>query len=351
MFWSNKYKLHMQKFDFKDITLVPETFTTIDSRSEIDISTKKAILPIIVSPMDTVVDNLNYKKFLDKNLEVCLPRGEYSTDNNVFISISLSDFELIISRHQNFEKVPTHQKILVDIANGHMSKLYELCKYFIENIKIDHQLMIGNIANPSTYDKFAELGVDYIRVGIGGGSGCLTSANTGVHYPMASLVSECYQIKKKRGYKTNIIADGGFRNYDDIIKALALGADYVMLGGVLNKCIESCSPTYFNKWIKLNNSTSTYIWNNLPYLRKYMYKKFRGMSTKEVQKKWGRDKIITSEGISKYNKIEYSLDKWLENLQDYLKSAMSYTNSKNLEEFKETEYIFITENALKRYNK
>jgi hypothetical protein len=75
------------------------------------------------------------------------------------------------------------------------------------------------------------------------------------------------------------------------------------------------------------------------------------MSTKEVQKKWGRDKLITSEGISKYNKVEYTLDKWLENLQDYLKSAMSYTNSRNLEEFKDTEYIFITENALKRYYK
>jgi IMP dehydrogenase/GMP reductase len=341
----------MPKFDFKDITLVPETITNIDSRSEINILTKNLTLPIIVSPMDTVVDNSNYKKFLDNNLEVCLPRGEYSSDNNVFISISLSDFEIMVLKHKKFEKVPTYQKILVDIANGHMSKLYDLCKYFIENIKTDHQLMIGNIANPTTYEKFAELGVDYIRVGIGGGSGCLTSANTGVHYPMASLISECHQIKKKRGYKTNIVADGGFRNYDDIIKALALGADYIMLGGVLNKCLESCSPIYFNKWIKLNDSTSNYIWNNLPYLRKYMYKKFRGMSTKEVQKKWGRDKLITSEGISKYNKVEYKLDKWLENLQDYLKSAMSYTNSRNLEEFKDTEYIFITENALKRYYK
>jgi IMP dehydrogenase len=168
---------------------------------------------------------------------------------------------------------------------------------------------------------------------------------------MASLIKECYEIKKKRGYKTNIVADGGFRNYDDIIKALALGADYVMLGGALNKCIESCSPTYLNKWIPLNENTTYYIWNSFPYLRKYMYKKFRGMSTKEVQKKWGKDKLITSEGISKYNKVEYSLNKWIENLQDYLKSAMSYTNSRTLEEFKETEYVFITENALKRFNK
>ena len=341
----------MQKFDFKDITLVPETLSTISSRSEINIFTENDTLPIIVSPMDTVVNHINYEKFLGTNLEVCLPRGEYTYDNNVFTSISLYDFDIMVSNHQKFEKLPVYNKILIDIANGHMSKLYELCKYFVENIKTTHQLMIGNIANPSTYEKFAELGVDFIRVGIGGGSGCLTSANTGVHYPMASLIKECYEIKKKRGYKTNIVADGGFRNYDDIIKALALGADYVMLGGVLNKCIESCSPTYLNKWIPLNENTTYYIWNFLPYLRKYMYKKFRGMSTKEVQKKWGKDKLITSEGISKYNKVEYSLNKWIENLQDYLKSAMSYTNSRTLEEFKETEYVFITENALKRFNK
>jgi isopentenyl diphosphate isomerase/L-lactate dehydrogenase-like FMN-dependent dehydrogenase len=61
--------------------------------------------------------------------------------------------------------------------------------------------------------------------------------------------------------------------------------------------------------------------------------------------------LITSEGIIKYNKVEYSLSKWIENLQDYLKSAMSYTNSRTLEEFKETEYVLITENALKRFNK
>ena len=341
----------MHKFDFKDITLVPETLSTISSRSEINIFTENDTLPIIVSPMDTVVNHINYEKFLDTNLEVCLPRGEYTYDNNVFTSISLYDFEIMISNHQKFEKLPKYQKILVDIANGHMSKLYDLCKYFVENIKTTHKLMIGNIANPSTYEKFAELGVDYIRVGIGGGSGCLTSANTGIHYPMASLINECYEIKKKRGYKTNIVADGGFRNYDDIIKALALGADYVMLGGVLNKCIESCSPTYVFKWFPLNENTTYYLWNSFPYLRKYMYKKFRGMSTKEVQKKWGKDKLITSEGISKYNKVEYSLNKWIENLQDYLKSAMSYSNSKTLEEFKETEYVFITENALKRFNK
>lgn len=343
----------MKKFDFKDITLVPETLSTISSRSEINITDENDKLPIIVSPMDTIVDGENYQKFLKRGLEVCLPREVQAYDSNVFTSISLSDFESILIFHKKTGVVyKKYDKVLIDIANGHMSKLYELCKYYIDEIKTDEdKLMIGNIANPSTYDLFANIGVDYIRVGIGGGSGCLTSANTGVHYPMASLISECYSIKKKRGYKTNIVADGGFRNYDDIIKALALGADYVMLGGVLNKTLESCSPSYLFKTIPLNSKFSKYIWNTLPYLRKFMYKKFRGMSTKEVQKKWGKEKLITSEGISKYNKVEYTLDKWIENLEDYMKSAMSYTNSKNLTDFKETEYVFITENALNRYNK
>lgn len=343
----------MKKFDFKDITLVPETLSTISSRSEIDITDENDKLPIIVSPMDTIVDGENYQKFLKRGLEVCLPREVQAYDSNVFTSISLSDFESIVTIHKKTGVVyKKNDKVLIDIANGHMSKLYELCKYYIDEIKLDEdKLMIGNIANPSTYELFANLGVDYIRVGIGGGSGCLTSANTGVHYPMASLISECYKIKKNRGFETKIVADGGFRNYDDIIKALALGADYVMLGGVLNKTLESCSPSYLFKTIPLNSKFSKYIWNNLPYVRKFMYKKFRGMSTKEVQKKWGKEKLVTSEGISKYNKVEYTLDKWIENLEDYMKSAMSYTNSKNLIEFKETEYVFITQNALNRYNK
>jgi len=341
-----------KRFDFKDITLVPETISTINSRSEIDIYNSEGTLPLFVSPMDTVVDLNNYKKFVKEGFEVCLPRGLNPNNQEIFISLSLDEFETIVSWEDwpvfNNEKI----KILVDIANGHMEKLHTLCKKFIENRKTpNHKLMVGNIANPKTYEKFAEIGVDYVRVGIGGGSGCLTSANTGVHYPMASLINECYRIKFSGEYKTKIVADGGFRNYDDIIKALALGSDYVMLGGVLNKTLESCSENLLFKLIPLDEIKSKYLWDNFPKLRKHFYKQFRGMSTKEVQKKWGKKKLTTSEGIVKLNKVETTLSSWTENFIDYLKSAMSYTNSKNLEEFKESEVIFITKNSLDRYHK
>jgi len=341
-----------KKFDFKDITIVPETLSSISTRKRIDILNKDRKLPLMVSPMDTVVNEFNCNLFLNHNFEVCLPRGVFYHEGKAFSSVSLDDFEKILEWFQDdhFDKESIH--LLVDIANGHMEKLYKLTEKFVKHRKNSNQkLIVGNIANPNTYRKFAELGVDYIRVGIGGGSGCLTSANTGVHYPMASLIKECYEIKKSNNYETKIIADGGFRNYDDIIKALALGADYVMLGGVLNKTLESCSETKLFKLIPISEKQSKYIWEKFPKMRKYFYKNFRGMSTKEVQKKWGKTKLTTSEGISKYNKVEYTLDGWTENFKDYLKSAMSYTNSRNLEEFKETEFVLITQNALNRYHK
>jgi len=333
-----------KKFDFKDITLVPEILSGISSRSEIVIYTDEGKLPLMVSPMDTVIDLNNSIQFKQLGFEICYPRN-IEPYYSGFKSISLDEFEKMVE-----SKCSVLPKILVDIANGHMEKLYNLSKKFMEQYPYG-ELMIGNIANPKTYEKFAMIGVKYIRVGIGGGSGCLTSANTGVHYPMASLIKECYDIKKQWGYETKIVADGGFRNYDDIIKALALGADYVMLGGVLNKTLESCSDTLLFGKFKLSKETSYNVWNKYPFMRKYFYKEFRGMSTKAVQKKWGKLKLTTSEGVHRMNKVEYTLDGWTNNFTDYLKSAMSYTNSRDLKSFRESEFVFITENALNRYNK
>lgn len=337
------------KFDFKDITIVPETVSTITSRKEVYPYDGSLYLPVMVSPMDTVVDENNYRLFEDNNIPVCMPRGHQDYPNT-FKSISLDEFESYIDwyiTNNSFGEV----KLLVDIANGHIEKLHKLCKKFVKNRKNpNHILMVGNIANPKTYEKLAKIGVDYVRVGIGGGSGCLTSANTGIHYPMASLIHECFQYKQKGDYKTKIVADGGFRNYDDIIKAIMLGADYVMLGGILNKCLESCSTTKLFG-ISLSTYWSTYIWYNHKWLRKHLKKSFRGMSTKEVQKKWGRNNLKTSEGIVKTNPVEYTISQWTENFNDYLKSAMSYTNSRTLDEFQKSEFVFITENALNRFNK
>ena len=80
----------MKKFDFKDITIVPEVVTTVESRNIINLYNEDGYLPLMVSPMDTVIDEDNYMSFLNLDYEVCIPRGSY-VNSNVFISIRCSN--------------------------------------------------------------------------------------------------------------------------------------------------------------------------------------------------------------------------------------------------------------------
>ena len=125
-----------------------------------------------------------------------------------------------------------------------------------------------------------------------------------------------------------------------------------MLGGVFNKSLESCGETF------LKDTQEQYYEVDMDRARVSfeagisVYKYYRGMSTKEVQKSWNRHELKTGEGITKYNKVEYTLPGWCENFTDYLKSAMSYTNSRNLQEFiGEVRYEMITQNSFNRFNK
>ena len=337
------------KFDWNDISIVPETLSSISSRKEVD-PTYSSKLPIFTAPMDKVIDETNVNQFVENNINVCLPRHvkyEVVKNEDYFYSYGLDEIIEILDKKSQLPK-----RILIDVANGHMQKLYDTAKKIKQTYEDKIELMIGNIANPDTYKKYCEIGVDYIRVGIGGGSACTTSANVSIHYPMASLISECAYFKSSFENPTKIVADGGFRNFSDIIKALALGADYVMLGGIFNKCLDSCGETF------MKDSQSQYY--QVDFLKAMnafdagvdVYKYYRGMSTKEVQKSWNRSELKTGEGITKYNKVEYTLEGWCENFTDYLKSAMSYCDSRNLNEFiGEVRYEIISQNSFMRFNK
>lgn len=339
--------LKQPKFDWNDISLVPETLGKISSRKEVD-PMYNGKLPLFTAPMDTVVDSTNINEFEKLGFNVCLPRHVKYSDlknDDYFYSYGLDEIIEIVESKKELPK-----KVLIDVANGHMQRLFDVSKTIKENYQVE--LMIGNIANPQTYEKYCEIGVDYIRVGIGGGSACTTSANVAIHYPMASLINECNFYKKNFQNPTKIIADGGFKNFSDIIKALALGADYVMLGGLLNKSLESCGSTFMkdlqNQYYQVDLEKATHAFTaGMP-----VYKYYRGMSTKEVQKSWNRQELKTGEGISKYNLVEYTLSGWCENFTDYLKSAMSYCGSDSLANFiGEAEFITITQNAFSRFNK
>jgi hypothetical protein len=153
------------KFDFEDLTIVPCVLSDIDSRAEISLE----YLPLFVAPMDTVVDEENVESFIKQGYQVCMPRKEgvpeYLSDD-VFHSFGLDE---VINMMDN--DIPFPKKVLIDVANGHMKKLYDAAKR-IKTEYSDVILMVGNIANPETYKEYCAIGVDYLRVGIGGG--CFT---------------------------------------------------------------------------------------------------------------------------------------------------------------------------------
>ena len=365
-----------ETFDFDDILVVPTIKTHVQSRYR-DIELSKP-LPLFTAPMDTVVDLENIGEFLNNGINITLPRTvnykkfreQYDAKpkrrkspwinkqnpyyQNTFFSVGFEELDEYY--RDNFKIFLENSNILIDVANGHMKRIMDYAKE-IKRLRPDITIMVGNIANPKTYTWYADSGcVDYIRVGIGNGNGCLTTKQSGIGHPMASLIHEIYNEKvrlsklKRRRKGSNlpaIVADGGMKDYSDIIKSLALGADYVMVGSIFNKALESAAPNYL--WgIRINKRLARYLFGkNMP-----IKKHFRGMSTKEAQKAMGKTTFKTSEGVVRFRKVEYYLSGWVENFEHYLRNAMSYNNAKTLEEFKgNNEICKISKNAYDRFNK
>lgn len=341
------------KLDLDDFLIKPASVTEVLTRKDVNPYYANGKLPLFTAPMDTVIDDSNVELF-SKHFNICLPRkNDLAVSYEHFYSYGYDDFEKVFSKL----KIPKDKKVyaLIDVANGHMSRLHDMVFNYKKKFGDNLVLMVGNVASPETFSILQKAGADYIRVGIGNGNGCLTTMQTGVGYPMGSLIKECNEIRNTNCYnwkhykRTEIVADGGFKSYSDIIKALALGADFVMLGSILNKMFESAGQLYDESGIPLLNNKE----NKELFLEgKPFYKDFRGMSTKSVQKRWGRENYKTSEGIESVRPVEYTYDKWVENFTDYLKSAMSYCNLKLIDDFiAGPKMIEISENSYKRFHK
>ena len=332
------------KYSFDDIMIIPKELSFINSRKEVNVYDENGMLPIFTAPMLDVVSIENYKTFLKNKIYPIIPREkEYKNFLNnfsilgidaklVFVSCNLNQFETFINSELEYKlkmQINDGICILIDIANGHQRRLLkfvEKCKNKYDN-KI--KLMIGNIANPITYEFYTKLKVDYIRVGIANGSACETRL-TGIGFPQASLIRETYEHKKliNPQFQTKIISDGGHKDIPDVIKALSLGADCVMLGGILNSKIESSGTLYY-KSIKLSRKIGEFLFRKGFNIKKL----YRGMSTTEVQEVIGNQGLRISEGIRKYNKINGSLITWCSDFVHYLQSCMSYCSTQNLKDF------------------
>lgn len=401
-------------YGYNDLTIVPATKSKVKSRKDVNPFDINGNLPIFASPMACVVDDKNFKLWENNKIIPILPRNiDYDIridflNRSKWVAFSLDEFYELFIDSDDMLNTSNKLYVLIDVANGHMHKLGDFCRIAKEKFGESLVLMCGNIANPDTYTLVCEAGVDYVRCSIGSGSCCTTSSNTAIHYPIATLIDDIYEIKREReksgDFCTKIIADGGIRNFNDINKALALGADYVMIGGLFCTILESSGHIiegrnyidhYSSKFTKEIEIIKEHTPNNVSFDDKIilkgsltknremenivlakktsgievievpsgdfyqfyyiidnnnldfpeilkrkivdynnMKKECYGMSTKRAQKliKDTYD-LKTAEGISKVVDVKYTMKQWAENMEAYLRSAMSYCNSFNLNDF------------------
>lgn len=347
--------LNKTGYTYKDLTIIPSATSRINSRKECDVYYQDGYLPIFAAPMSAVVNENNFECFEDADIRPILPTtvsfekrlqlfldGKWCAFSMKEANDLISDVFLDSVKSNTYH--PISYKICIDVANGHMMKLIGLAKdlreFFSEN-NLKLTIMTGNVANPEVLKLYDGV-IDFARIGIGGGSGCTTTSNTGIHYPLASLVSDCREFVQKNHLNVKLIADGGIRNYSDINKALALGADHVMIGGLFTQMIEAASQEFTKDGKLINLSVTLDKFNmssdnekNKRILidSKNVYHEIYGMSTKRAQQERGLHHLKTSEGTSHKCLVKYTLTQWTKNMKDYMKSALSYCDCKNLFEF------------------
>ena len=228
---------------YQDVLLVPQ-YSDIESRAEIDIGNDldkniRLQLPIISSPMDTISESpmanaLDYNGGMAiihryNSIEVqCKHIESLDADCNVGAAIGVTgDFieraEMAVLAGANV--------LCIDVAHGHHSYMRSALKILRQKFP-DFHIMAGNVATLEGFDALAHWGANSVRCNIGGGSICTTRVQTGHGVPGLHTIFDCARSEFSGDVK--IIADGGIRNAGDVVKALAAGADFVMVGSLLS---------------------------------------------------------------------------------------------------------------------
>ena len=220
--------------------------------------------------------------------------------------------------------------IVIDTAHGHTKGVADVVKKVKEKFNL-LDVVVGNIATAKAAKYLVDIGADAVKVGIGPGSICTTRVIAGVGYPQLSAIIEVREALKGTGVP--IIADGGIRYTGDIPKAIAAGADSVMLGSLLAGTKESPGETVIFEGRK--------------------YKTYRGMGSVEAMKMGSKDryfqdveddlKKLVPEGIVGRVPYKGDLDESIHQFIGGLRAGMGYCGSKNIETLKETgQFVTIT---------
>ena len=225
--------------------------------------------------------------------------------------------------------------LVVDTAHAHSSRVGDVLKNLKDSFS-SVDIVVGNIATPEAANYLRENGADGIKVGIGPGSICTTRVVAGVGFPQLSAVLEVSEALKNS--KIPLIADGGVRYTGDISKAIAAGADSVMLGSLLAGTEESPGETIIYDGRK--------------------FKSYRGMGSVEAMQKGSKDRYFQSnesdkrklvpEGIVGRVPYKGQLNESIHQFVGGLRSGMGYCGSKNIETLKKSsKFVKITGSGIR----
>ena len=334
---ANIINIKKERLAFDDVLLVPQ-YSTVESRSDVNLSQNLGSdivldVPIISSPMDTVtgvdmaiamnhVGGLGiihrYNTIEEQASEVArtlLPPQHRAAAIGV-----TGDFE-----ERSCALYDAGARVLcLDVAHGHHVLVERALKTLKDIYGNDVHLMAGNVATLEGFNDLADWGADSIRCGIGGGSICTTRIQTGHGVPGLATIFECAQSDRD----AKIIADGGIKNSGDIVKALAAGADFVMLGSLVAGTIETPGQL-------------------LSYTDGSKRKAYRGMASKKAQELW-RGKAGTPEGIATTVHYKGSVKGVINDLVGGIKSGCSYSGASDLKELR-TKAVFIQQSSASKF--
>jgi IMP dehydrogenase len=213
--------------------------------------------------------------------------------------------------------------IVVDVANGYLEKVAETVRYIKDNYDID--VIAGNVATKEGVVNLAKAGADAVKIGIGPGGACLTRSVAGVGYPQLSAIMDCSNAG------VPIIADGGIRKSADLAKAIAAGANTVMIGSLLAGTDES--PGF----IVTKENKNYKLYRGMASISAYADKASKLNEIAEVEG-------YTPEGTEMLIEYKGSAVKIVNNLVNGLRSAMTYLNARNLDEFRRNaRFVRLTE--------
>ena len=331
-----------ESLTFDDVLLIPKYSDVLPSETDISINLSKKInlkVPFLSSAMDTVTEsrmavaiaqaggigvihrNLNIRKqsqevmkVKKKKLIVGAAVGTNNEDVDRAKSLIDNGCDLIV----------------IDTAHGHSAKVLKVLSK-LKKINFNVPICVGNIATAEASKKLYNSGADIIKVGIGPGSICTTRMVAGIGVPQISAIMEVKGALKNK--KIKIISDGGIKFSGDIAKALAAGADAIMMGSIFAGTDESPGKKF--------------------KIKGKLYKQFRGMGSigamssgsanRYFQKNFKDKSKFVPEGVE--GRVEYkgNVSKIIYQLQGGLRSSMGYIGAKNLNQIqKKAKFIKIT---------